>query len=485
MPQPFKTRTRSLRLAKVSAMSSDDLFLESVPFSELTLGREARLTRTLTKEDIELFATVTGDVNPAHLDETYANATIFHGIIGHGMWTGSLISALLGTILPGPGTIYLDQSFTFKKPVHIGEEITAIIRVKEKHPEKPIVVFDCLVYNPKHEVVLEGIARVLAPTQKMRLSRNKLPTVEIQDRDKYQQFLESCRQYTPLKMAVVHPMQPHFLETIVAAVEEKLIDPVLVGSKTRLLQVAKETGIDLSKWPIMDALHSHGAAEIAVAMAAKGEVHGIMKGSLHTHELLSAIVKSDSGLRTDRRMSHAYLIDVHTYPKPFVLTDAAINIAPSLEEKADICQNAIDLWKALFGQSQTPKVAILAAVETVNAKMKATLDAAALCKMADRGQIVGGLLDGPLAFDNAVSKAAAAEKGITSLVAGDADIFLAPNIEAANMLAKQLTFLAHADAAGLVLGARVPIVLTSRADSLRTRVISCGLAMRLHHGKAS
>ena len=346
-------------------------------------------------------------------------------------------------------------------------------------------MFDCLVYNPKHEVVLEGIARVLAPTQKMRLSRNKLPTVEIQDRDKYQQFLESCRQYTPLKMAVVHPMQPHFLETIVAAVEEKLIDPVLVGSKTRLLQVAKETGIDLSKWPIMDALHSHGAAEIAVAMAAKGEVHGIMKGSLHTHELLSAIVKSDSGLRTDRRMSHAYLIDVHTYPKPFVLTDAAINIAPSLEEKADICQNAIDLWKALFGQSQTPKVAILAAVETVNAKMKATLDAAALCKMADRGQIVGGLLDGPLAFDNAVSKAAAAEKGITSLVAGDADIFLAPNIEAANMLAKQLTFLAHADAAGLVLGARVPIVLTSRADSLRTRVISCGLAMRLHHGKAS
>ncbi|MCA0370999.1 MAG: bifunctional enoyl-CoA hydratase/phosphate acetyltransferase [Proteobacteria bacterium] len=460
-------------------MTQDD-YIENVPFDALTIGRQARLTRTLTKGDTELFATVTGDVNPAHMDESYAQSSHFHGIIGHGLWTGSLISTLLGNVLPGPGTIYLDQSFTFKKPVKLGDTITAIITVKEKHPDKPIATFDCTIYNEKHEVVLEGISHVLVPLEHIRLPRHHLPHVEIQNEDHYEILLGLCKGRAPLRVGVVHPLQTQVLETVVAAREARLLESVLIGPRARLLEVAKDAGISLDGFEIVDTPHSHASAQTAVAMAAAGDVHAIMKGAIQTHELLEAVVAKDSGLRTGRRMSHAYIMDIATYHKPFLITDAAINIAPSLDEKADICQNAIDLWHAIFGYKTDPKVALLAAVETVTSKMQATLDASALCKMADRGQIKGGILDGPLGFDNAVSREAALEKGIVSQVAGDADIFIAPNLEAANMLAKQLTFLAHAEAAGLVLGAKVPIILTSRADNLRTRLMSCALAVLLN-----
>jgi phosphate acetyltransferase len=261
--------------------------------------------------------------------------------------------------------------------------------------------------------------------------------------------------------------------------QKRLIVPILVGPIAKIREIAKKAGIDLGKTRLVDTAHSHASAAKAVELVRQGEAELLMKGSLHSDELLSAVVAKETGLRTGRRISHVFIMDVPTYHKVLVVTDAAINIAPTLEDKADICQNAIDLAVSLGVKK--PKIAILAAVETVNSKMQATLDAAALCKMADRGQIRGGLLDGPLAFDNAISKEAARIKGIQSEVAGDPDILLVPDLESGNMLAKQLSFLANADSAGLVLGARVPIILTSRADSVRARIASCAVAMLAAH----
>ena len=298
---------------------------------------------------------------------------------------------------------------------------------------------------------------------------------------KYEQLLARCQTLTPVPTAVAHPCEETALEGALDAGAKGLITPILVGPEAKIREVAAKGGHDLAGVRIVDAQHSHEAAAKAVALVRQGEAELLMKGSLHTDELLGAVVARETGLRTARRISHVFIMDVPTYHKVLIITDAAINIAPTLEDKADICQNAIDLAISL-GVAR-PKLAILAAVETINSKMPATLDAAALCKMADRGQIKGAALDGPLAFDNAISSDAARIKGIKSEVAGDPDILLVPDLEAGNMLAKQLTFLANADSAGLVLGARVPIVLTSRADSVRARIASCGVAMLAAHAR--
>jgi len=300
---------------------------------------------------------------------------------------------------------------------------------------------------------------------------------------KYEALLERCRNLAPVPTAVAHPCESSALTGAVEAAQKKLIVPILVGPADKIAETAKAAGVDLRGLEIVDAAHSHDAAEKAVALVREGRAEVLMKGSLHTDELLSAVVSREKGLRTGRRISHAFLMDVPTYHKVLIVTDAAINIAPTLEDKVDICQNAIDL--AISLGREKPKVAILAAVETVNSKMPATLDAAALCKMADRGQIRGGVLDGPLAFDNAISPEAAKTKGIKSEVAGDPDILLAPDLEAGNILAKQLSFLANADSAGLVLGAKVPIILTSRADSVRSRIASCAVAAQVAHARRS
>jgi len=298
---------------------------------------------------------------------------------------------------------------------------------------------------------------------------------------KYEQLLERCRSMEPVPTAVAHPCEASALAGAVEAGANGLIVPILVGPKDKIHEVAMKAGIDLSKATIVDAPHSHASAAKAVELVRQGTAELLMKGSLHTDELLSAVVARETGLRTGRRISHVFIMDVPTYHKVLIVTDAAINIAPALDDKVDICQNAIDLAVTL-GVAK-PKVAILAAVETVSSKMPATIDAACLCKMADRGQIRHGLLDGPLAFDNAISKDAAKIKGIQSEVAGDPDILLAPDLEAGNMLAKQLSFLANADSAGLVLGARVPIILTSRADSVRSRIASAAVAMQAAHAR--
>jgi len=271
------------------------------------------------------------------------------------------------------------------------------------------------------------------------------------------------------------------LSGAVEAFEHGLIVPFLVGPAASIKKIAASSGIDLGNVEIVDVPHSHAAAERAVALVREGRAEILMKGSLHTDELMGAVVSREGGLRTGRRISHVFIMDVPTYHKALVITDGAINIAPTLEDKMDICQNAVDL--AISLGLERPKVAILAAVETVTSKMPATIDAAALCKMAERGQIKGAILDGPMAFDNAISKEAAATKGIQSPVAGDPDILLAPDLEAGNMLAKQLSFLANADSAGMVLGAKVPIILTSRADSVRSRIASCAVAVLVAHAR--
>jgi phosphate acetyltransferase len=298
---------------------------------------------------------------------------------------------------------------------------------------------------------------------------------------KYERLLERCAKLDPVPTAVAHPCEETALAGAIEAAQKRLITPILVGPSAKIEAVAKSSGIDLHKVQIVDTPHSQASAAKAVALIREGCAELLMKGSLHTDELLGAVVARETGLRTGRRISHVFIMDVPTYHKVLIVTDAAINIAPTLEEKADICQNAIDL--AISLGLDRPKVAILAAVETVTSKMPATIDAAALCKMADRGQIKGGALDGPLAFDNAISKQAAEIKGIHSEVAGDPDILLVPDLEAGNMLAKQLSFLANADSAGLVLGARVPIILTSRADSVRSRIASCAVAVLAAHAR--
>ncbi len=395
------------------------------------------------------------------------------------MWTGALISSLLGTTLPGPGTIYLNQNLDFKKPVRPGETVRVAVTVREKHEHKHVVILDCVCSNGLGETVASGTAVVIAPTRKIRLSRPDLPEVQLRNHDRYLQLLDSCEALPPVRTAVVHPVTAIAIQAAHEAALEKLIEPVLIGPEARIRQAAEEAGIDLGGYRVIDAEHSHAAAARAAQMAAAGEVAALMKGSLATDELLGAIVPTAAGLRTERRISHAYVMDVPTYHKLLVITDAAINVAPTLDDKADICRNAIDLWRMIVDQAAEPKLAVLAATEKVKSNIQATVDAACLSKMADRHQIAHARIDGPLALDLAISQQAVQDKGLTSDVAGDADILLAPDIHSGNMIAKQLTFLGGAHAAGIVLGARVPVILTSRADSLRARLMSCALAVRL------
>ena len=308
-----------------------------------------------------------------------------------------------------------------------------------------------------------------------------MPDLHVRQRDRYQQLISMCAYLEPVPTAVVHPCDQTSLEGAVRAAEAHLIVPVLVGPEAKIRAVAQTIGLDITPYEIVGTEHSHTAAAKAVALARAGKVEALMKGSLHTDELMHEVTAAETGLRTARRISHAFVMDVPLYPDPLIITDAAINIFPHLEDKRDICQNAIDLAHVLGFKD--PKVAVLSAVETVTTKIPSTLDAAALCKMADRGQITGALIDGPLAFDNAVSVEAARTKHIVSPVAGNANILLVPDLEAGNILAKQLVYLADAGAAGIVLGARIPIMLTSRADTPRGRIASAAVAVLLAHAR--
>jgi len=298
---------------------------------------------------------------------------------------------------------------------------------------------------------------------------------------KYERLLARCKDVPPITAAIAHPCDDVSLGAVVEAARAGILQPIIVGPADRIRRAAKDLRLDVDAYQIEDAPHSQASAARAVELVRQGRAEVLMKGSLHTDELMSEVVKKDTGLRTSRRVSHAFVMDVPTYHKVLTVTDAAVNIFPTLDDKRDIVQNAIDFMRALG--VERPKVAILSAVETVTSKIPSTIDAAALCKMADRGQIEGGVLDGPLAFDNAISAEAARTKKIASPVAGDPDILVVPDLEAGNILVKNLTFLSRADAAGIVLGARVPIILTSRADSERTRLASCAVAVLYAHAR--
>ena len=386
-------------------------FIENKTFDEIAVGESAVMTRVLRKEDIELFALVSGDVNPAPVDETYAKTDRFGQNVGHGMWGAALISAVLGTELPGPGTIYLQQTLDFRHPIALGDEITARVTVRDKDPNKNSLTLACECTNEKGEIVTSGVATVIASTLKIRRPRVDLPEIRtFAGGARHRQLIAAAAKLPPMRTAVVHPCDTLALEGALDARQAGLIEPVLVGPRSKIERAAKEAGVSLDGLTIVDMPHSHAAAAKAVELARTGEVAALMKGALHTDEIMAAVVAHNSGLRTERRMSHVFALDVPTYPKTLFVTDAAINIAPTLEEKADIVRNAVDLCHALG--IALPKVAVLSAVETVDEKIPSTLDAAALCKMAERGQIAGALLDGPLAFDNAISKLAATEKHI-------------------------------------------------------------------------
>ncbi len=452
-------------------------------YDEIKVGDSAALTRTLMPEDVRLFAVLTGDLNPATQDEGSSTTGMFREMVAHGMWSGSLVSTLLGTQFPGPGTQLIDQRLHFARPVNIGDTITITLTARQKFDHNRHVLLDCSCVNQEGLVVVHGTVEVQAPTEKIaRIETAARPEIRIDDKHaRYTQMLERVKGLEPIPTAVAHPCDCESLKGPVMAFQAGIIEPILVGPEAKIRSVAEEHGIDLYGIRIVHAAHSHDAAALAVSLVRTGDAEALMKGSLHTDELMSEVVSRANGLRTNRRISHVFLMDVPTYHRPLLITDAAINIAPSLEDKVDIIQNAIDLAHVIG--IPEPKVAILSAVETVNPKIQSTLDAAALCKMADRGQIKGGILDGPLAFDNAVSIVAAKTKGIHSAVAGHAEILVVPDLESGNMVAKQLEYLANALTAGIVLGTRVPIVLTSRADTAETRTASCVIAALVAHAK--
>jgi phosphate acetyltransferase len=453
-------------------------FLENRTYDEIQTGQTAEFQRTLTRDDVALFGKVSGDLNPTHVDEEYAIRSGAKGIVGHSLWATGLISSLLANVLPGPGTVYRGQDARFHRPVHLGDSLTARIKVREKR-DGGVVVFDCEVVNQDREPVMDGVAEVLAPIERVRIERVELPEVSVRHHDSFKELFESVAPLEPVPTAVVHPCDLVSLKGAMDAARDNFIEPLLVGPEHRIRSVAEAEGIDLAGAEIIDAEHSHAAAGRAVGLIREGVAEILMKGSLHTDEVLGAVVNKATGIRTERRISHIFVMDVPTYPKLLLISDAAVNIAPDLDSKRDICQNAIDLARTVG--VERPKVAILSAVETIRPKIQSTLDAAALCKMADRGQIKGGVLDGPLAMDNAINLEAARIKKLDSEVAGVADVLVAPDLEAGNILAKQLIFLANAEPAGIVLGAKVPIILTSRADSVRTRHASAATAVLHAH----
>jgi phosphate acetyltransferase len=448
-------------------------------FDEIAVGESVSHSHRLSVTDVEALALVSGDVDPFHLDTREAGPH-GEGVFAKAVGAEALISGMLERRLPGPGTTIVSQELRFDGSVTPGDELTATVTAVEKRAQGNLIVFDCRLTSGGDQLI-SGRVTVRAPTQRIKYSDVATPQLVLRRNDAFALLLKKCEGIPPVPCAIAHPCDRDSLLGPIEAARRNLIVPVLVGPEAKIRAVADAEGVDLSPYRIVSTEHSHAAAEQAVALARAGEVAALMKGSLHTDELMAAVVPSATGLRTARRISHVFVMDVPSYPRMLLVTDAAINIAPTLEDKADIVQNAIELAQIL-GVEQ-PKIAILAAVETVNPKMPSTIDAAALCKMADRGQIVGGVLDGPLAFDNAISEEAAKTKKIVSPVAGKADILLVPDLEAGNMVAKQLQYLAGADSAGIVLGTRVPIVLTSRADNVRTRLASTAVLKLVAHAR--
>ena len=450
-------------------------FIENRTYDEIQVGDSATLTRTLRPEDIQLFAIMSGDVNPAHVDPEYAHSSMFQEVIAHGMWGGALISTVLGTEFPGPGTIYIGQTLRFSRPVKVGDTITVKVTCKQKFDHNKHMIFECLCNNQDGLKVIAGEAEVLAPTEKIKRERVELPEFTISDRwARYKKLLARAKGLPAATAVFAQPVHAESLQSAVAASESGILRPVLVGPEKEMREVAAQNSIDLRRCRLINVPHARAAVARAIEMARAGDADILVQGDILTHEFLVPLIGPE-GLSTVRRLSHVLYIDVPSYPRPIIISDMMVNIEPTLEHKIEIVQNAID-FAHIMGIPE-PKVAILAGIDTVMPKMRTTLDAAALCKMADRGQITGAVIDGPLGIDNAISIVAARSAHLKSAVAGQADVLIAPDLEAGNMLAKQLEHLSDAISGGVVLGGKVPIVLANRNDSIESRVASLVLSL--------
>ena len=455
------------------------MLIENKTFEELAVGDSSELRRLCTKDDLVVFANVSGNHNPMHLVDP-DGAGPAEPVVPS-MFVASLVSAVLGNVLPGAGTLYRSQTLRFRSRAHAGDELVSRVAVTAKDPGEQTVTLSTEVRRVSDDtLIMEGEAVVETPKESMSYDDRDLPGLVVQRHRHFEELLRRAEPLPPLPTAVVCPEEPNALGGALLAMRHTLITPILVGCPKKTRAAAEEIGADLSDVEMVDEPDHAAAARRAVALVNEGRAAAIMKGHLHTDQLLRPMLDKATGLRAGRRFTHVFVMDVPGLSHPLLVTDAAINIAPDLRAKADIVQNAIDVARSIG--IETPKVGVLSAVETVNPDMPSSIDAALLSKMADRGQITGGLVEGPLAMDNAVDIGAARTKGLKSPVAGHAEVLVAPDIDAGNMLAKQLTFISHAEGAGLVLGARVPVILNSRSDDDMSRLASCAVAA-LHHAR--
>ena len=442
-------------------------------FDELQVGDKAELRRLITVDDLYVFASASGNYNPLSLPN--------HDLDGDGepenmaptMFVASIVSAVVGNILPGPGTAFKDYHFEAHERAHPGDEMLIEVEVTDKKPKNIVSLKLSVTRTSDNVLILDGHADAHAPTIKYERDNLAVPGLLVQRHRHFEELLRRAKQCDPIPVAVVCPHNKNSLGGAVLAAKEGIIIPILLGNEQKIREAAEKLGADISGMEIIEVPGSdQDVATYACKMVHEERAVSIMKGHLHTDDLLRAMLNKESGLRVGRRFTHVFIMDAPSRPELFYISDAAINIYPDLNTKVDITQNAIDLAVSLGVEA---RVAVLSAVEVVNPAIQSSVDAALLSKMADRGQIKGGLVEGPLAMDNAIDENAARTKGIVSEVAGRANILVMPDLDAANMFFKQMTYVAHAEGAGLVLGAKVPVILNSRSDSEMSRLASCAV----------
>jgi len=448
--------------------------LTNTPYDKLEPGMEAERRRLVLADDLYVFANSSGNLNPLHLPREDGDGDGLPEAVTPSMWLAAQISAVFGNQLPGPGTLYRSQDLEFVGRAHAGDEVVTRVVLVAKEPDRVARFHTTVTRVSDGAVIVRGEATVFAPEHPQSFMADDIPGLTVQRHRHFDALIDRAGPLPAIPTAVVAPEEENSLGGALLGADHTLIDPILIGDPLKIAAAAEALGRDISAFEIIAEPDHARAAKLGVALVHEGRAQAVMKGHLHTGQLLAAVFAREGGLRTGRQISHVFVMDVPGLDHLLMITDAAINISPDLECKVDIVQNAIDLAHTLG--IDEPKVGILSAVETVNPKIPSTIDAAVLSKMADRGQIKGGLVDGPLAMDNAIDVDAAKTKGIKSLVAGRAEILVAPNMEAGNMLAKELTFVAHAEAGGIVIGAAVPVILTSRADDDAARLASCAVA---------